>query len=142
MAARTAGIEEHPDIMALRMPYEKAAESRTAQAVEGLGFLAGLYLAVSPWVVGFSNLTTLTVNNLITGIALMLLAVGFASAFGRTHGMAWVAPVIGVWTIVSPWVVSGAVHTTRTIWSNVVVGAVALILGLGAVGVGLRRRRM
>ncbi|WP_268895712.1 SPW repeat protein [Nocardia sp. CY41] len=46
----------------------------------------GLYLAISPWVVGFDGLSTLTVNNLVCGIALAMVALGFASVYGRTHG--------------------------------------------------------
>ncbi|HEY7485868.1 MAG TPA: SPW repeat protein [Streptosporangiaceae bacterium] len=104
-------------------------------------FLSGLYLAVSPWVVGFDTMTTLTVNNLITGIALATLAVGFASAYGRTHGVAWVTPLIGVWTIIAPWVVAGATATTSTIWNNVVTGAVAVVFGLAATSIGLLSKR-
>src|SRR5690606_42051247 len=63
------------------------AESPTTQITEGLAFLAGVYLAISPWVVGFSNLSTITINNLVIGVAVALLALGFASAFGRTHGL-------------------------------------------------------
>ncbi|MFI5693772.1 SPW repeat protein [Kribbella sp. NPDC051586] len=135
----TESMRMHPDIAELRAKYDAAAETSTAQAVDGLTFLTGLYLAISPWVVGFTGFTSLTGNNLIVGIALALLAVGFASAYGRTHGMAWVAPLIGVWTIIAPWVVSGDVATTRTIWSNVVAGAIAVLLGLGALSFGMNR---
>ncbi|MEV7011037.1 SPW repeat protein [Streptosporangium sp. NPDC051022] len=122
----------HPDIAELRAKYELASEAPTAKVIAGLAFLSGLYLAISPWVVGFNNrFPTLTGNNLITGIALAVLALGFASAYGRTHGIVWVAPLIGVWTIIAPWVVSGGVATASTIWSNVVVGAIILLLGLG-----------
>lgn len=144
MATPTHRIEEHPDIAAMRMPYERLAESRTTQATEGLAFLAGIYLAISPWVVGFTNLSTITINNLVTGLAVALLALGFASAFGRTHGLSWVVPFLGVWTIVSPWAVSGAVNTVGVVVSNVITGAVITLLGLVTVGLSLRRatRRM
>jgi SPW repeat len=131
----------HPDIAELRAKYEAAAETPVARAVDGLIFLTGLYLAVSPWVVGFVRFPTLTGNDLIVGVALALLALGFASAYGRTHGIAWVAPLIGVWTIIAPWVVSGDVATVATVWSNVVAGALAVLLGLGAMSVGMSRSR-
>ncbi|HZX05013.1 SPW repeat protein [Kribbella sp.] len=137
----TESMRTHPDLMALRAKYDAVGETQTAQVVDGLTFLTGLYLAISPWVVGFTGFTSLTGNNLIVGIALALLAAGFASAYGRLHGMAWVAPLIGVWTIIAPWVVSGNVATTRTIWSNVVTGAIAVLLGLGALSFGMRRSR-
>ncbi|MFI7614654.1 SPW repeat protein [Nonomuraea terrae] len=128
MAGET--MRMHPDIAELRAKYELAAEAPTARAVAGLTFLAGLYLAMSPWIVGFDGFTTLTVTNLIAGVALATLALGFASAYGRTHGIVWIAPLIGVWTIIAPWVVSGDVATTATIWSNVVTGVIVLLLGL------------
>ena len=135
---RPAGLERHPDIMELRAKYERAGSSTAAQAVEGCTLLSGLYLAISPWVVGFTNLPRLTICNLITGFVLAALAVGFASAYGRTHGLSWIVPIIGVWTIIVPWVVHEA--RTGTIWSNVVTGAVILLLGLAAAAIGFRQR--
>ncbi|HET6741024.1 MAG TPA: SPW repeat protein [Kribbella sp.] len=135
----TESMSMHPDIAELRARYDAAAETRVAQAIDGLTFLTGLYLAISPWVVGFNAMPSLTGNNLIVGIALALLAVGFASAYGRMHGMAWVAPLVGVWTIIAPWVVSGDVSNTRTVWNNVVTGAIAVLLGLAAMSFGMNR---
>ncbi len=40
--------------------------------------------------------------------------------------------MLGLWTIISPWVVSGDVSTTRTIVNNVIVGVIALLLALMA----------
>ncbi|RSN49007.1 MULTISPECIES: SPW repeat protein [Actinomadura] len=137
----TSGIEHHPDIVEMRARYEAASATPAAQGTDGLIVLTGLFLAVSPWIVGFSGFTNLAVNNLVIGIALALLAAGFAANFARTHGMAWVVPVIGVWTIVAPWVIAGDQATTRTIWTNVVTGALAVCLGLAAMGVAMMRRR-
>lgn len=53
--------------------------------------------------------------------------------------MAWCAIAIGAWTIIAPWVVAGSVDTTRTIVSNVIVGAVALLLGLAMAAMDIRR---
>jgi TRAP-type C4-dicarboxylate transport system permease large subunit len=58
--------------------------------------------------------------------------------------MAWVAPIIGIWTIITPWVIRGGIAstaTTGTIASNVAVGAVALVAGLAAMSVGTLSRR-
>ncbi|MCD0481139.1 SPW repeat protein [Streptacidiphilus sp. ASG 303] len=125
-------MEHHPDIMEMRARYEQAASTPRAQGIEALGLVTGLYLALSPWITGFNGLTTLTVCNLVAGIAYALLMCGFGPAFERTHGMAWGAALIGVWTIISPWVVSGNVDTTKTIVNNVVTGAVALLLALAS----------
>jgi len=140
MVTPTRTIEQHPDIAALRMRYERAAELPLAQLIEGLGFMAGLYLAISPWVLGFNDMPTLRTSNLITGIAVMVLALGFASAFDRTHGVAWVTPFIGVWTILAPWLVDGTADTTTTITNNVIVGSLCTLLGLAALPLIMRRR--
>lgn len=136
MTTPTPPLEEHPDLATMRARYERAAARPTAQAVDGLTFLAGLYLAISPWVIGFSGATSLALNNLIVGLALAFLAVGFASAYGHTHGLAWVAPLLGVWMILSPWLAAGAVATTASVLNNVIVGGVAVLLCLGQVAMG------
>lgn len=144
MSARAmAGMGQHPDIMELRARYEQAAARPLAQLADGLVFLTGLYLAISPWVVGFSGMHSIAVNDLITGIALALID-GLASAYGRTHGMAWVAPIVGIWTIITPWVIRGGVASTATagtIANNVAVGAVAVVIGLAAMSVAMTSRR-
>jgi hypothetical protein len=83
----------------------------------------------------------LAMCNLIAGIAVALLAVGFTSAYGRTHGMSFVAPLLGLWMIVSPWLVADVSTTTGMIWSNVLGGAIVCLLGLGVTAMGMREDR-
>ncbi|WP_182902217.1 SPW repeat protein [Microbispora sp. H10830] len=136
-----ADIGTHPDIMQMRARYEAAAANPAAQLADGLTLLSGLYLALSPWIVGFSGTRTpLAVNNLITGLAVALLAMGYSSAFGRTYGISWVAPLLGIWTIIAPWVIRGGMATTATIISNVVVGALILLFGLATMRFGMMER--
>ncbi|MEU3062974.1 SPW repeat protein [Streptomyces subrutilus] len=123
-------IEHHPDLAEMRTRFERVTSTPAAQAVEALALITGLYLAASPWIAGFSVLTSLAVNNLITGLAFCLCMGGLGSAYERTHAMAWTAVVLGAWTIVAPWVIAGPMDFTRTVLNNVITGAVALCLGL------------
>ncbi|MCP3820021.1 SPW repeat protein [Streptomyces sp. A3M-1-3] len=132
-------IEQHPDLAEMRSRFERATTTPRAQAIETLALLTGLYLAASPWIAGFNGLTTLAVSNLITGICYALCMGGFGSAYERTHAMAWAATAIGAWTIISPWVVAGNVATTRSVVSNVIVGCVALLLGLAMAAMAERK---
>ncbi|MCE4267671.1 SPW repeat protein [Rhodococcus globerulus] len=134
-----APMHTHPDIVAMRERYDQAAEQPTSQVVEGLMLLSGLYAAASAWIIGFAGQTNLTVTNLICGAAIGLLAVAFGSAYGRTHGMTFVAPLLGIWLIVSPWIVAGVDTSTSMIWSNVVVGALVCVLGLATAALGIGR---
>lgn len=129
-------METHPDLVEIRNRQERAERATTTlglQAVETLAVLTGAYLAISPWVVGFNAFQTLTVNNLIVGIAYaLLMSGGFGRAYERTHSMAWAGCALGVWTIISQWVVAGNVDTTRTVVNNALVGVIALLLGIAA----------
>ncbi|WP_371478542.1 SPW repeat protein [Kitasatospora sp. NBC_00315] len=130
------GMEHHPDIVELREHYERVTSTPAAQAVEALAVLAGLFLAISPWVVGFNGLAgfgTLVVNNLVLGLAFALLMGGYGSAYERTHARAWAATAIGAWCVIAPWVVSGNVDVRRTITTNAITGGVMLLLGLAAI---------
>ena len=136
MTERTqTSLESHPDILEMRERHaraERAASTQQGQAVEAMALITGLYLAASPWIAGFSDFGTLAINNLITGIAYAFLLSGFGHAYERTHARAWAAALIGLWTIVAPWMVAGNVDTTRTIVNNIIVGVVALLLALAA----------
>jgi SPW repeat len=133
-------IEQHPDIMALRASYDRAAESMTMQGTFGLTFLTALYCVLSPWIVGFDATSRLTVNDFIVGVAVAVLAFGFGCALHRTHGMTWTLPVFGIWLIVSPWVLRDVSPTAGMIWSNLITGALIFFFGLVAVYYGRRAR--
>ncbi|MFK0254865.1 SPW repeat protein [Streptomyces sp. NPDC090445] len=136
----THSIEHHPDLAEMRSRFERVTSTPAAQAVEALALITGLYLAASPWIAGFSDLTSLAVNNLIAGLAYCLCMSGLGSAYERTHAMAWTAVAIGAWTILAPWAISGNVDTTRTVVSNVIAGGVALLLALAMAGLAGRQR--
>lgn len=137
----TTVIDQHPDLLELRARYDRAAETPQARLLEGATFLAGLYTAVSPWVVGFSTMSDLAVTNLIVGVALAILALGFASAYGRTHNLAWTTPLIGVWVVITQWVILGSAAPGGIIINNVITGGVIVLLGLGMAGLGMMAQR-
>ncbi|MFI8343703.1 SPW repeat protein [Streptomyces sp. NPDC085639] len=133
-------IEHHPDLAEMRTRFERVTSTPRAQAVEALALITGLYLAASPWIAGFSDLTPLAINNLIAGLAFCLCMSGLGSAYERTHAMAWTAVALGAWTIIAPWVIAGEMDTTRTVVSNVIAGGLALCLGLAMAVMAGRNR--
>ncbi|MFF4958278.1 SPW repeat protein [Streptomyces sp. NPDC001222] len=133
----------HPEIAEMRERFERAASGK-AVIIEGLIMLAGIYAAISPWVMHFSGAEpNLTVNNLIVGLTIGLIGVGLAMIPERMLRMAWLAVPLGIWLVISPWVVTAA-HGARAgvLWSNCVVGAVTILLGLAAMGltIGIANR--
>lgn len=140
MSTVHSSIDRHPDLLALRARYERAAESMTAQGTFGLALVTAVYAAVSPWIVGFHGERALAVNDLVVGLVVAVLAFGFAAALDRTHGMTWTMALFGVWFIISPWVIHGVSTTQGMIWSNVVAGALLTLFGLNAAYFGMRAR--
>jgi hypothetical protein len=53
--------------------------------------------------------------------------------------MAWAGALIGVWTIIAPWVVSGRVADTGARVSNVIAGALVVLMALATIAQGTMR---
>jgi len=135
------GLTGRSDVAEQRETYDRAGSNAPSQIGDGLTLLAGLYLAISPWVVGFNGFRNLTINNLIVGLAVVALAMGLASAFGRTYGVSWLVPLLGIWTILAPWVIRGRPATTDTVWNNLVTGAVIAVCSFAAMAAALLQRK-
>lgn len=142
MSSQTHPIEQHPDLVALRAASEDATTRPAGQAVETMSLLAGLYLAVSPWIVGFHATSPgLTVNNLVTGLVLVALALGVVPAYERTHSLGMAAAVIGLWTIIAQWVIQSTSTDAGVVASNIVIGVVVFLCAMATLGQGMRRER-
>jgi hypothetical protein len=114
--------------------YARMLGGRDVALVDGPVFLLGLYCAASPWIVHYTtSQPNLVAHNLIMGIAIALLALGFTRAPERMYGLSWAMCALGVWMIVSPWIV-GEGPDAGVIWNNVIIGGLALILGLMCAG--------
>lgn len=132
-------ISMHPDIVALRERYEQAFETPQAWVSEGLLVMAATYAAISPWVVGFhARSRGLALSDLVVGLTLITLALGFAASNVHLHGLTWVAPLMGVWLIITPWVVRGVDRTAGLIISNVITGACIVLIGAAMTSVSRR----
>ena len=145
MSYHSTDMKTHPEVAEMRERFERTAFSGSAIALEGLILLAGVYAAISPWVVHFSGgAPFLAVNNLIVGITVGLIGLGLTLIPERMFRLAWVIAPLGVWLLISPWVVT-ATHGARAgiVWNNCWVGAVTAVLGLAAMGltIGVTRRR-
>lgn len=127
-------ITSHPDASEMRDRYARVLGGRDVALVDGPVFLLGLYCAASPWIVHYTtSQPPLVTHNLIMGIAIGLLALGFTRAPERMYGLSWAMCALGVWMIISPWVV-GDSPDAGVVWNNIVIGALAVILGLACAG--------
>ncbi|MER5579458.1 SPW repeat protein [Streptomyces massasporeus] len=127
-------ITSHPDASEMRDRYARVLGGRDVALVDGPVFLLGLYCAASPWIVHYTtSQPALVTHNLIMGIAIGLLALGFTRAPERMYGLSWAMCALGVWMIISPWVV-GESPDAGVVWNNIIIGALAVVLGLVCAG--------
>ncbi len=94
-------------------------------------FIVGILTIIAPFVLGFTAMTAGLWSNIIVGILLVvfsLLAVGVDN-LRSDQVFDWINVVLGLWLLVSPFVLSLTANTSA-LWANVVLGAVAIIFGI------------
>lgn len=136
---RSLSMADHPDIKRLAESDARRADRTQAAVpfVHGLALLAGMYVAISPWVVGFQGQTRLAISDLLVGAAVVLLTLDLLR--DRVHPLTAVYSLMGIWLIVAPWVVQNIDHNKGVVISNVVAGAVIALAGAAAAGLATLR---
>ena len=122
-------ITSHPDAPEMRERYARMLGGRDVALVDGPVFLLGLYCAVSPWILHYTtSQPPLVTHNLIMGIAIGLMALGFTITPERMYGLSWAMCALGTWMIISPWIV-GTSPDTGVVLNSIIIGALAVVLG-------------
>ncbi|MFH9116597.1 SPW repeat protein [Streptomyces globisporus] len=133
-------LSGHPDASEMRARYDRVMGGRDVALVDAPVFLVGLYCAVSPWVLHFTaSQPALVTHNLVMGIAIAVLALGFTVMPERMYGLSWAICAIGAWIIVSTWVV-GSSPDAGIVINNIVVGGLTVLLGMVCAGAATRTR--
>ena len=89
--------------------------------------VAGAWLIVSPWVLGFSGTTAAMWTMVATGILLGAVALG--ATFVPRQWEEWTEVALAAWLAISPWVVGFRGVETAMV-NAVLVAAVILVLAL------------
>ena len=96
----------------------------------GLDILAGLWLVVAPFALGFGAVSAAVWNSVIAGIAIALLASSRETHEGLRHPTAsWINAIIGVWLVLSPFLL-GFSGATVAMWNSVVLGIAVIVFAL------------
>jgi hypothetical protein len=96
----------------------------SARLCDVANLILGAFLFFSPWIFNFDG-GKLTQNATITGIVMVVLAIAALAAFAVWEE--WLNLIVGLWAVVSPWVLHfQGNHTATTV--HVVVGAIVAIL--------------
>ena len=106
----------------------KLMEGRRSQ--DWVNLVLAICLFISPWVIGFVGAMAPAWNAWIVGVLLGALALATLSVFAEWEE--WVNLVLGVWLIVSPWLLrfTADTHATAT---HVVLGVLVVAASAWAV---------
>lgn len=94
-----------------------------AKMCDVANLILGAVLCVSPWVFGFSA-GAVTENASVTGLAIAVLAIAALAAFAVWEE--WLNLIMGLWAVVSPWVVGFQGTSAMTV--HVLIGVAVAVL--------------
>ena len=102
-----------------------------------VAFLAGLWIIISPFLFGYSNVNAATNNDVIVGAIVAVLALVTIIWSRQTASwLSWLAALVGIWEIAAPFLL-GYADTAVAAWNGVILGIIILVVN-GAHGFSLQ----
>lgn len=95
-----------------------------------INLILAVCLFISPWIIGFAAETTAAYNAWIIGVVLGALAVATLAVFAEWEE--WVNLVLGLWLIVSPWLL-GFMANADAMATHVILGVLVVVASAWAV---------
>ena len=89
--------------------------------------LLGVCLILSPWALGYDGMTMAMSNAVVIGLALIAAALG--AIFVPRAWEEWTEGILGVWMLISPWML-GFAMVREAMLTAVVIGVAAAALAL------------
>lgn len=90
-----------------------------------LNLILAIWLFLSPWIVGFTTLTPAAWTAWLSAIAIAVFAIAALSAFAEWEE--WINLILGIWVLISPWVVRIAANEAPKVVLFLTGLAVAII---------------
>ncbi|MEI2808381.1 MULTISPECIES: SPW repeat protein [Paracoccaceae] len=97
---------------------------------DSVNLILGLWLIVSPWVLGFAGLETAMWNAVVFGLVIAAMALAALTTFRDWEE--WIDMAIGAWLTISPWVLGFATGAEGSALTGNFVVAGLLVLALSA----------
>jgi hypothetical protein len=107
-----------------------------AQAMSFMNVVAGIWLVVAPWILGYSDLSAALWNDVVVGVAIIVLAGIRAASPARFIPVSWANVLLGLWLILAPFVLqygeltAAAVVGSVALWNDIIVGLVVITLAV------------
>ena len=108
-----------------------AIERKVRHWQDPVNLILGVWMLISPWVLGYQGETTAMWNAVVLGILIGAVAIG---ALAQPKAWEeWANVVLGIWLVISPWVL-GFSGMREPMANAVIVGVVRAVLALWTLG--------
>lgn len=98
--------------------------STTVRTTSGINIIAGIWLIVAPFILGFSG--ALRTNDIIFGIVVAILALIRVSMPEDAPWLSWLNMIFGIWLFLSPFFIGYLM--VAALWNNIILGIVVAVL--------------
>lgn len=98
-----------------------------------LNVIAGAWLIIAPWALGYSEVVAATWNDVVVGALVIIFAAIRLSLPDRYPGLSWLNAALGVWLIIAPWAFQYGDVVVSAAWNDSLIGiAIALVAATSA----------
>ena len=102
----------------------------SVRTASGLDMLAGLWLVLAPFLLTFTGITAATINSVVLGALILILAGSREFGEGYRHAWpSWINVIVGAWLIIAPFAL-GFSASVEAMWSHIIAGAAVVVLAL------------
>lgn len=113
-------------------PAARRVAREDALTASGLNLLAGIWLIIAPWVLGYSGADPKW-NDVVFGALIGLLAVVRISGPARGPGLSLVNALFGAWIFVAAFVIDSS---STAFWNDLILGIVVFVLAMLSASAG------
>lgn len=105
----------------------------TSHRLSWIAAILGLWQLLSPFILGYSGTMVALWNAVIVGIILIVLGVwsALSSSVSTTRALDWINFIVGLWLIVSPFILAFS-GVSIALWDAVIVGIIVAVIDLVA----------
>jgi hypothetical protein len=110
------------------------------ETLSGLNVIAGIWLIIAPWVLGYSGRDPRW-NDVVFGAIVTVFALLRTFGAYRADWLSWINALIGVWIFIAAFAID---YTTTAGWNDIILGVIVFVLAMGsaeATAAVLPRRR-
>jgi len=103
---------------------------RTEQAktASGINVVAGVWLILSPYILGFAAISAALANSVITGIIIGVLALIRVYTPKTSASLSWINLILGVWLIAAPFILG--ITSMVAVWNSVILGIIVAAMAI------------